>query len=393
MNTTRILAAHASQIPASMNDRGDAIQVSIYSGSATHELSPASSAGRDGPVDAFRARLRDWSGSLRPRNPVESYLLERAVRLSIELDHMDACWQAVAVDTQSRGAGDVRRRRIGFVRPSPRSNDRTRRDRLACGRMLAETLETLIRLQRSEQRTDRDVPPDPLGGASSIRAGRRGSTRSAPPAPPAMPEYGIDDACIVAILSQIGSEPQLAEPDESPDGRSPRTETAQTKPDEATPECMSGVSSVSRSRAARTKPTTGPTGPVVATGHPPQAGIARTKPTSGVARTDEGRPLAPRRCQHFRQSFGWRDGSDWPAARGGDPDRHPEPVPTRTATARGASEPANVAESTRGRRRVGGYEVPLDPSDNSSRADHAPVRLRGNGPPIPASRRGAGKTP
>ncbi len=113
---------------------------------------------------AYRARLLAWTGHLAPVGPVESYLVERAVHLSWQLDRADRC-QVARLDQAVRGAvadtgespGAAERKAFD----DSRAGERLRRHQLACGRMLLRTLEAFNWIHEDGE------PPTPLGFSDS----------------------------------------------------------------------------------------------------------------------------------------------------------------------------------------------------------------------------------
>jgi hypothetical protein len=145
---------------------------------------------------AYRRRLKDWMGSLSPRNALEQYLVERAVVVSWQLDRVDRAQIALLTQTAN---GDRPKHSTDDEFPAAwpwfddsESGERLRRYQLGCGRALFQTLQTLSGFQQ--------------GGAVAGSGTGTTSTLTAPPSP------GIDGRVAMVVASpamepseQIGS--------------------------------------------------------------------------------------------------------------------------------------------------------------------------------------------
>jgi hypothetical protein len=117
--------------------------------------------------EAYRDRLMAWTGDLGPRNRVELYLVEQAVKLSWELDCADhalsVCSDEVTGSLPGAAAGDgtIRADRGAFEH-SDRCG-RLRRHQRSCGRLLLRTLDAIAGLRESGAARGSDL------GVSSLR--------------------------------------------------------------------------------------------------------------------------------------------------------------------------------------------------------------------------------
>lgn len=263
---------------------------------------------------AYRSRLKEWAGSLEPRNPVELYLVERAVKLSWQLDRADRAELARlsgsgdCVEPDSIPDDDGRSTPAAF--DGSKSGERLRRYQLACGRALFRTLDAFARMH--DLRAVADVAAQ---GTPKFAADRPG---------PGVSEPTVD--------SSVGE-------------NAPAAAEAPTKP-----------------------------GIAIAKGSPPdhRAGEWSTQaPGDRPGTPERAGPSSPRRTLSPRPRQ-----NEWSGARGsskavaGTVDERSSPV----CRSRQPSEAA--PNTTDARRRVGGYAVPLDPSIPVTCADKIPVRLR-----------------
>ncbi len=272
-------------------------------------------------AEAHRQRLVAWSGDLRPSNHVETYLVERAVSVSRQLDLADRMGAAlVSWGGTILGKGGPRRRLDGAALDALERLEGLMRYQHTCGRMLLQTLETIARLRRGGRKAQcervdprtqpasprsRGVAVEPLLGEMVLDL----SEGSAPaiagaPAPPAEPPCASAsaDRLIGAAIPGRGDETGASDDDRWPAIRAGRLERLRIlKPGAQVPEWP-----VSRC-------------------------------PGGEAPAPDSRPSPARRADH-----------------------RPEPSASRPDT----------------RRRVGGYAVPLDPAIPVSCADRIPVRLR-----------------
>jgi hypothetical protein len=305
--------------------------------------------------EAYRDRLMAWTGDLGPRNQVELYLVERAVKLSWELDCADRALSVCSGEATGRlsgaasGDGTIRADR-GAFEDSDRV-ERLRRHQRSCGRLLLRTLDVIAGLRESgaargsdpgvsslrladdrprAMTTDRVRPGDPSLGqaAATDRVAPAGSPSPTEPAA-AGSAAGSSIAEAATLMDALAATSPIEGP---PPGRTRREcDTPTALPDR----CDEPREAANPGDAPR-----------------------RTRPSSRLG--------IPRRRAHQ---------PDWPASRRpgtGDSALDPKATPDR----RGAETPEASASRAEARRRVGGYAVPLDPTIPVSCADRIPVRLR-----------------
>lgn len=139
---------------------------------------PPIPSGADAP--SFASRLSDWTDVLEPQNPVERYLVERAVHLSWQLDHEDGAPldrpPATPTTTQTPAAVDAE------------SADRRDRRQQARGRVLCRILDTFVGLRRLPAREIADAAPaKPLDPPRAPAAVERDAGPTSAPGPDASP--------------------------------------------------------------------------------------------------------------------------------------------------------------------------------------------------------------
>jgi hypothetical protein len=267
---------------------------------------------------AYRDRLIAWTGDLGPRNRVELYLVEQAVRLSWQLDRADRAGSSLLSESTrlvrdpASADATIRIGRLDSVESE--SGDCLRRHQLACGRMLLRTLETLVGLRQAWGAAESDgvvaslrLADDPPGGKQTdpIRSG---------------------DESIEAAAAT----------DRAPSGGSPRP----IRDESESPAALCDARDV-----------------LVAAADPPDL--------PGRARPSMRRRAPKRRARQ----------TDWQVSSGPGT-RGPDSDPKVTTARREPRSPEASSDRSEARRRVGGYAVPLDPSVPVSFADRIPVRLR-----------------
>jgi hypothetical protein len=267
---------------------------------------------------AYRDRLNAWTGDLGPRNRVELYLVEQAVRLSWQLDRADRAGLSLLSEptriARDAASGDATILMDGPSLVESEPGDRLWRHQRACGRMLLRTLETLAGLRQALAATGSDevvaslrLADDPPRGdlTDPVRLGRDpieepAATGQVPPGGPPCPIR--DDSEAPATLR------------DSADGRAEAADPADSP---------------------------------------------------GLARPSMRRRVPKRRSRH----------NDWPVSR--RPGTRGPASDSKVTTARREPQPPEASsDRPEARRRVGGYAVPLDPSVAVSFADRIPVRLR-----------------
>lgn len=279
---------------------------------------------------AYRDRLKAWTGSLEPRNAIEAYLVERAVLLSWRLDRADrAQIERLAALAGAEGApGDP-------AASSPfdesESGERLRRYQIACDRALSRTLHTFARIRELDESRQMTIPlPGPDDPAAPID--------DDPP-----PTIAAPDALDLAELGAILHDEVAA----ALAGMLAAIDAGELCP--VTDLAMAVESQTAPAHASRDRP-------------------EDDDPSASPHRTGSPRP---------RREPGARDRQPgWPQGR------HTSPNAPRSAEAGSGPNgrvrpwPDDTADPAGSRRRVGGYEVPLDPSVPVSCADRIPVRLR-----------------
>ena len=297
---------------------------------------------------AYRGRLKAWTGSLDPRNAVETYLVERAVVLSWQLDRADRAQLALLADpananTRDQASDDAIDRATRQLFDLSDSGERLRSYQLACGQALFSTLDAFSNLRGIGPVADgiRDsspsTSPTPIDGTPPTAAVPpvHGSFSMCAEAGPAQSCHV--SAALVEILGSVGSAGDLATP-AAPIGMTPATQVR--RPDGFTAD---------RGDAAR------PEGPQAA-------------PDETHGRTAAG----PRRRPAIRRvrQAPW-SGSGGPQTAGS------APIGLKSSPVRRSMhQPESTPNAPDTRRRVGGYVVPLDPSVPVACADRIPVRLR-----------------
>jgi hypothetical protein len=296
---------------------------------------------------AYRGRLKAWTGSLGPRNAVESYLVERAVVLSWQLDRADRAQLALlaapvdSIEPDQASSGAIDRAALRLFDAGD-SGDRVRNYQLACGHALFSTLDAfsnlrgVLKIREAARESAPNTPstpvdsyPPPSGGPPAhgtfSTASSSTSARSADVS-----------AALVEILQAVdsaGGVPSSAVP------------VAESSP------ILSG---------RRDAPTDG------------QGAGARLVESSASADDTPGRTATgPRRrppIRRIRQApWSGPGGSEAPGMA---------PTGPRTSPVRRSHQAETDHNPPDTRRRVGGYAVPLDPSVPITCADRIPVRLR-----------------
>jgi hypothetical protein len=102
-------------------------------------------------LDSFRRRMAAWTATLHPRNSLERYLVERAVKLSWQLDRADRAEAARLVGMVREVVAEEsvvteKLSAISFDRSI--EGEQSRRYQIACGRALSRTLDTLLKVRR-----------------------------------------------------------------------------------------------------------------------------------------------------------------------------------------------------------------------------------------------------
>ena len=307
---------------------------------------------------AYRGRLKSWSGTLEPRNPIELYLVERAVTLSWQLDRAD--YAQVAQLTRIAGSldgnslvedADGMATRVMF--DESEAGERLRQYQLACGQALFRTLDAFSMLRGLGEGVGRalTVPAAPIAAAAPIpAAGDQPAGVASPAAAIPAKDHGPDreERSTAAVLADLLG--PAAEP------LTPRVPPA---PSRTAP----GIADRRVDRIA---------------GEEVRSGRAAGSSDHGRDETGDGtespshiRPSTRRRLaarSGRRSSFSGSGGPGTDGAEGvgamSHPIRRPPPRPEVSP---------NPPDS---RRRVGGYEVPMDPSVTVACADRIPVRLR-----------------
>lgn len=282
---------------------------------------------------AYRGRLRAWTGSLGPRNPVELYLVERAVALSWQLDRADRAQLERLSGEATRGRTEgppdddsAASHPIAF--DDSDSGERLRRHQRACGRALDRTLHTFARLREIGEAAELAIHLDPVDSAPEDADDPALTSAPHPEAfPPAAAGLDVlheDVAALAMILAAL-----------EPGGALPMADLA-------------------------------------IIGDPLPDDPFSPRSPQGFEDEDE-RPRRPHPSSRRRghgpsdRQVGWST-SRGPSADAGDARRGP--------ACRTRPRPESASAPAEGRRRVGGYEVPLDCSTPVSCADRIPVRLR-----------------
>ncbi len=183
MTTTKRMAAHRRKRPKSGAPR-------IVEGQPRPRLSlwkagipgtPHMPAGHD--AGAFRDRLHAWTEDLGPRDAVELYLVERAVRLSWQLDGADRAQAGRLLGCSHPIDDEEKWPRVAARSPDEsESQRRLRHYELACGQTLLQTLETFASLRRARTpATMQADPPLPVGLTLPVTADAATAVRSDPP--------------------------------------------------------------------------------------------------------------------------------------------------------------------------------------------------------------------
>jgi hypothetical protein len=270
-----------------------------------------------GDDKSYRDRLIAWTGDLGPRNRVELYLVEQAVRLSWQLDRADRAGLSLLSEPTRVARGPAPAEATipmdGRTSVESEPGDRLWRHQRACSRMLLRTLETLAGLRQAWVATGSDKvvaslrpADDPPRGdlADPIRTGRE----------------AIEEAAT----------------DQVPPGGSPCPIRDDSEAPAALRDSKDGL-----------------------------AEAADPADSPGLTRPAMRRRVPKRRARQ----------NDWPVSRRPGT-RGPASDPRRMAARREPQPPEASSDRPEARRRVGGYAVPLDPSVPVSFADRIPVRLR-----------------
>jgi hypothetical protein len=270
---------------------------------------------------AYRGRLKEWTGSLEPRNPVERYLVERAVALSWQLDRAERAQferlPALETDLHAAEAHEEPATTGPVPFDDSERGERLRRFQFACSRALSRTLQTFARIRELGEEAELEISIDSTPAAvveiPSPALDRETRCRG---------ELGIDDdiaslTMLLAAVETAGSVP-TADPSRHPAG-----------------DPASGIYPLNHED------------PSESTGRPSRA--------------------SRRHIPDFRGRQ-----AEWAPSRralaSADDRRSPD--------SRTRPRPDAPSAPLEGRRRVGGYEVPLDCSTPVACADRIPVRLR-----------------
>jgi hypothetical protein len=308
-------------------------------------------------AEQYQSRLKAWTGHLAPTGPVELYLVQRAVQISWQLDRADRC-QVARLSHQSRPDANepataetaAGADRLAF--DDSDEGERLRKHQLACGRMLIRTLDAFatLRLAFAEACVDRagleatEAREQKDGEATSPRANdpsavsEREGEQAASSNEPAHAHSLIEE-----ILAGIQARPSHQEPSST--------------------HAASGSRDVRAADATRK-------------GIGPAAG--------GMSLRSDRTPPADRvevrngpRSSHFpRVADGEASLSGWTGHRE-MAERQPNALHSRNVPVRRSSQGSESGPNEPAlRRRVGRYEVPLDPWVPVTGADRTPVRLR-----------------
>jgi hypothetical protein len=307
-------------------------------------------------AELYQGRLDAWTGHLAPLGPVEHYLVQRAVQISWQLDRADRC-QVARLTHEARATADVDAAetsagadRLAFD-PSD-SGERLRKHQHACGRMLIRTLDAFARLHFNSTEALREADGTDLTEARDQAVG-------AVAAPAANPQAGAGEVEEVSSSSQPENAHGLIE--EILAGilaRSPQVESP------STPAAPIGLRAASWPASDET-------------GNEPTAVDGRPDPRVEPTRAERRELRIGQRSSHFPRRAD-RDASHgaWPGPRDMDA-RQPTVTNSMNAAARRPSQdPESSPNEPALRRRVGGYEVPLDSRAPATGADRTPVRLR-----------------
>ena len=309
-------------------------------------------------VRAYRGRLKSWSGTLEPRNPVERYLVERAVTLSWQLDRADNA--QIAQFTRIAGTiegssfpEDANGLATQVMFDESEAGERLRQYQLACGQALFHTLDAFSMLRG-------------LGGG--------------------------DGRALTSPFAPVGASPPIPAAAEPPLGVDSPAAAMSAKDDEAGPDGRT-IAAALADLLGPVEAQTPPRGPLAPCRPAPgitdrradrkaaEAGLSSRPAGSSADRRDEtgNGTEAPSRIRpstrgRLASRSGRRSSFSGPGGRGRDvpegmgvmshPIRRPSPCPEAMP---------NPPDS---RRRVGGYEVPMDPSVTVTCADRIPVRIR-----------------
>jgi hypothetical protein len=312
-------------------------------------------------AEQYRSRLKAWTGHLAPTGPVELYLVQRAVQISWQLDRADRCQVARLSHPGLPEASEpataetaVGADRLAF--DDSDAGERLRNHQLACGRMLIRTLDAFatLRLAFAEARGDADGhdvtgPREQADGEATSRtandaaaAAERQVEEAASANEPANPHSLIEE-----ILAGIQARPSHAEPASThgaPIGRDVRAAVHSAESN------RNGIGSA-------------------AGGTSPRVDRIPSADRADV-RIGQRSSQFPRVANREASLSGWTGHREMEERQANVP--HSRNVPVRRSTEcseAGPNEPAL-------RRRVGGYEVPLDPWVPVTGADRTPVRLR-----------------
>jgi hypothetical protein len=308
-------------------------------------------------AEQYESRLNAWTRHLAPEGPVELYLVQRAVQISWQVDRAERCQTArlahhARPDENARGTSETAAAADRQAFDDSDAGERLRNHQLACGRMLLKTLDAFatLRLAFAEARVE---------GALN---------EAAPP----------KEKVIGEATESTSKEPAIVEA-ASPDQPAPTHSLIE--------EILAGL----RSRTDRVTPPSTAGAPIGRDIR--EAGLTSDSKRNGICPTDaapgsrvERTPsaeradvrLAQRTAQLPRAADRDASLSGWPGQREKDDRRsnlaHPRigNGPVRRSSQLSDSGPNEPAS----RRRVGGYEVPLDTWVPVTGADRAPVRLR-----------------
>ncbi len=292
-----------------------------------------------GPDDeAFGRRLSEWTDRLSPDGPIEQYLVERAVRVSWQIDSADRC-QAAMLSAAAEPAGERPARPLLTADSPAGTVGDLHNYQVGLGRMLLGTLDTLDRL-RGSSRPRREKPARPRSRTSKLANGPLTTRRAKGPS--------IRDAGVpwpTSALSKTGP----VEPDRSPAGSAAFARGDDPWPADPAPAARAAGPLARRSSYFLRK-----------VGRADQAATG-PHPTSSPDR---------------KASSPLQTGSGAAGDAAHSRNRGNEPIATRRAA---DSSPQNGANEPITRRRVGGYHVPIDSWTPGTPADRTPVRFRSRG--------------
>lgn len=288
---------------------------------------------------AFGQRLSEWTDRLAPEGPVEQYLVERAVRVSWQMDCVDRHYAAMAAAACETPASNGSKALAG-----PTGDCLVHQ--LGLGQMLLNTLGTLGRLRdtnrprREKQKRARPKlrAPKPAKGLKAARA----------PSKSINPSTAVDPSIVtVEELASALTMTMAAESDRPVLGS---LDIAR----------IDSPSDLGLGTAAKASSCTA--GPLTRR----SAHFLRR-----VGRAHEAMPAAPHHENRANEP-------NWPRRIDAEAPRIGANEPN-SARRIGAEALQNGANEPNSRRRVGGYHVPLDSWDPGSKADNVPVRYRGSG--------------